>query len=50
MSLFSLYRQRFPRYGAIVKIAIFGHEICPLAKVPDVAHIPSFYPRGEGQN
>ncbi len=26
MSLFSLYGERFPRYGPIFKIAIFGHE------------------------
>ena len=43
---FSLYRQAFPRYGPIFKIAIFGHETWPLAKVPEVAHILSFYPRG----
>ncbi len=29
------------------KIAIFGHETWPLAvKVPEVAHILSFYPMG----
>ncbi len=39
LSLFSLYWQRFPRYGPIFKIAIFGHETWPLAKVPEVAHI-----------
>ncbi len=27
------------RYGTIFKIAIFGHETWPLAKVPEVAHI-----------
>ncbi len=27
-------------------IAIFGHETWPLAKVPEVAHIPSFYSKG----
>ena len=43
-----LYGQRFLRYGAIFKIAIFGHETWPLIKVPEVAHIPSFYPRQEG--
>ncbi len=26
LSLFSLYRQRFPRYGPIFKIAVFGYE------------------------
>ncbi len=46
LSLFSLYGQRFPRYGPIFKIAIFGHETWPLAKVPEVAHILPFYPRG----
>ena len=45
-SLFSLYRQRFSGYRLIFKIAIFGHETWPLAKMPDVAHMPSFYPRG----
>ena len=30
----------------IFKIAIFGHEIYPLAKVPEFAHILSFYPKG----
>ncbi len=45
LSLFLLDRQRFPRYG-IFKIAIFGHETWPLAKVPEVAHTDSFYPRG----
>ncbi len=32
LSLFSLYRQWFPRYGPIFKIATFGHETWPLAK------------------
>ncbi len=45
-SLFSLYRQRFPRYGQIVKITMFGHETWNLKKVPEVAYGPSFYPRG----
>ena len=39
LSLFSLYGQRFSRYGLIFKIAIFGHETWPLATVPEVAHI-----------
>ena len=39
LSLFLLYRQRFPRYWPIFKIAVFGHETWPLAKVPQVAHI-----------
>ncbi len=43
---FSLYAQRFPRNRLIFKIAIFGHETWPLATVPEVAHIFSFYPRG----
>ena len=30
----------------IFKIAIFGPWPWPLAKVPEVAHIPSFYPTG----
>ena len=30
----------------IFKIAIIGHETWPFAKVPTVAHIPSFYPKG----
>ncbi len=46
LSLFSLYGQRFLRYGPIFKIAIFGHETWPLAKFPEVAHILSFSPRG----
>ena len=45
-SLFSLYGGRFPRYGAISKIAIFGHDTWPLTKDSEVAHILSFYPRG----
>ncbi len=42
LSLFSLYRHRFPRYWQFFKIAIFEHEAFPLAKVPEVAHILSF--------
>ncbi len=34
LSLFSLYRQQFPRYWPIFNIALFGHETWPLAKVP----------------
>ncbi len=45
LSLFSLYGQQFPRHWPIIKIAIFGHETWPLAKVPEVPHILSFYPR-----
>ncbi len=46
MELILLYGQQFPRYRPIFKIAIFGHETWPLAKVPEVAHLVSFYPRG----
>ncbi len=46
LSLFTFYRQRFPRYGTIFKITIFGHETWNLEKVPEVAYGPSFYPRG----
>ncbi len=41
-----LYGQWSPRYRQLFKIAIFGHETWPLAKVPEVARILSFYPRG----
>ena len=44
LRLFSLYAQRFSRYGPIFKIAIFGHETLPLAKVPEVAHNTLFLP------
>ena len=47
LRLFSLYGQRFSRYGMIFKIAIFGHETWQLARVPEVAHILSLYPRGQ---
>ena len=43
MSVFLLYGQRFPRYRLIFKIAIFGHET---SKVPEVAHVHSFDPKG----
>ena len=46
LDLFSLYGQRFLRYRPIYKLAIFGHEAWPFAKVLEVAHILSFYPRG----
>ncbi len=46
LSLFSLYIQRYLRYGLIFKIAIFGHETWPIANVRGVAHILSFYPKG----
>ncbi len=46
LRLFVLNGQQFPRYEAIFKIAIFGHETWQVAKVPEVAHIPSFYPQG----
>ncbi len=32
--------------GPNLKIAIFGHETWPLAKVPEVAHITLFLPQG----
>ncbi len=44
--LFSLYGQRFLRYRRSFKIAIFGHETWSLAKVPEVAHMLSFSPKG----
>ncbi len=47
--LFLLHGQRFPRQGATFKIAIFGHETWQVAKVPEVAHMLSFYPQ-KGQN
>ncbi len=43
--IFALRGQQFSRYGPIFKIAIFGHETWQLAKVPEVAHMLSFYPR-----
>ncbi len=46
LSLFLLYGQRFPRYGPIFKIPIFGHETWQVAKVTGVAHVHSFYPKG----
>ncbi len=46
LRLFLLYGQWFPRYGPIFKITIFGDETWLLAKVPEVAHIDSFYPKG----
>ena len=42
---FSIYRQRFPRYRPISKIAIFGHETLQVANVKELAHILSFYCR-----
>ncbi len=45
LSLFLLYGEWFPRYELIFKIAIFGHETWPLAKVPEVAHLPTVYPQ-----
>ncbi len=38
-------RAAVPRYGSIFTLAIFGHETCPLVKVPEVAYILPFYPR-----
>ncbi len=43
--LFLLYGQQFSRYGPIFKIAIFGHGTWQVSKVPEVAHILSFYPQ-----
>ncbi len=40
IELFSLYKQRFPRYGPFFKISLFGHDTWTLAKVPAVAHTP----------
>ncbi len=45
LSLVLLYGQRFPRYGQIFKLAVFGHKTWQVAKVPDVAHTLSFYSR-----
>ncbi len=36
----------FRDMGSLFKIAIFGHETWPVAKVPDVAYIPSLFPKG----
>ncbi len=44
--LFLLYGEWFPRYGPIFKIAIFGHETWQVAKVPEITHMLSFYPKG----
>ncbi len=49
LSLFSPYEQRFLRYDLIFKIAIIRHETWPLAKVPEVAYILPFYPRGQNR-
>ena len=38
------YGQPFPRYRPIFKIAIFGHETWPLAKVSEIAHILPILP------
>ena len=46
MSIFLLYGQRFPSYEPIFKITIFGHETWQMAKVPEVPHMLSFYPKG----
>ncbi len=39
IELILLYGQQFLRYGPFFKIAIFGHETWPLAKVPKLAHM-----------
>ncbi len=44
LSLFLLYGQRFLRYRPFFKNSIFEHETWQVAKVPEVAHILSFYP------
>ncbi len=44
LSLFLIHGQSFLRYWTFFKIDIFGHEIWPLAKVPEVA-ISLFLPR-----
>ncbi len=44
LTLFSLYGQRFLRYGPIFKIPIFGHHTWPLRTDPKVA-ILSFCPK-----
>ncbi len=46
VSLFLFHGLWFSRYKQIIKIAIFGHETWPLAKVPEVTHVLSFYPQG----
>ena len=48
LSSFSLYGQRFPRYGLILKITIFVHETWYLKKVPEVAYLVEtlFLPQG----
>ncbi len=46
MSSVLLYGQRFLRYGPFFRIAIFVHETWQMAKVPEVAHVSSFYPKG----
>ncbi len=40
LGLFSLHGQRFPRYGPILKIAIFRHETWKLKKVPKLRMDP----------
>ncbi len=44
--IFALLRQRFLRYGLILKIAIFGQETWQVAKVPEVAQNSLFLPQG----
>ncbi len=48
LSLFTLCRQRFPRYSQIFKISVFGHETWPRANVPSVAHV--LFSTTEGQH
>ncbi len=49
LSLFSLYRKRFQRYGPIFKIVISGYEILTLKKVSKVAYV-LFLPQGSNLN
>ncbi len=44
LSLFLHCGQRFPNYGRIFKIAIFGHDTLVTDKDPEIAHRLSFYP------
>ncbi len=46
LSFFSLYGQSFLRYRIIFKLAILGHKTWQVAKIPEVAHMLPFYPRG----
>ncbi len=41
-----IFASRFPKYRPIFKIAIFGHETWPLAKVPEDCTYTLFLPQG----